>query len=169
MKKRIRNFCLYLVLVLFLIFLDQLTKYLTLSFIKDGKDIVLIPRVLTLTYVKNTGALFGMMSDSVWLFCLLTPFMMLVLGWIYFQVPADKKFWPARLASMLMMAGGIGNLIDRIRLRYVVDMIYFVPINFPVFNVADCYVTLGVFGFALMLIFWKELGERMFPDEKKKA
>ncbi len=166
--KKVMSTAAYLGLAVLLVLLDQFTKAETVRVLKDGPTISLIPKVLELVYVENTGAVFGFMSNSTLFFCIVTPIFVLMMGYVFFQVPKEKKFFWARLCVLLVVAGGIGNFIDRVTKGFVVDMIYFVPINFPVFNVADCYVTVGVFLLTFFLLFWKELGEKMFPEDKKK-
>ena len=79
--------------------------------------------------------------------------------WKYLTLPGERRFVPMRLCMLLIISGAVGNLVDRVRNKYVVDFIYFVPINFPKFNVADIYITVGVALLAILLFFYYEDAE----------
>ena len=140
MKKKRAGFA--ALLCTLLIVLDQITKALTVSVLKVH-DIVVIPGVLTLTYVENRGAAFGIFQNKKIFFFLITVVMIAVFAYCYVRLLNQKSYRILRMLCVTYTAGALGNLIDRIFRGYVVDMIYFVPINFPVFNVADCYVTVS--------------------------
>lgn len=123
---------------------DQLTKFLTVRCLKNGADVILIPGILSLTYVENRGAAFGIFQDGRILFFITTAVMLAAFGWCYGKLLRQRSYGFLRVLCVILMAGGVGNLTDRIFRGYVVDMIYFMPINFPVFNVADCYITVSV-------------------------
>ena len=121
--------------------LDQLTKYLAVMCLMPLGSVPLIEGVLHLTYVENPGAAFGMLADMPWLF---NSFSSLAIIFILFYLYLGHADRPLVAASLIMIcAGGIGNMIDRLALSYVVDFIDFCLINFAVFNVADCFVCIG--------------------------
>ena len=129
------------------VFLDQITKYLTVLYLKTVDTVPLWEGVLHLTYVENPGAAFGMMKDSRWLFMVVSTIAILgILGYMLVKKPTDRM---ECLSLSLIVGGGIGNMIDRVALGYVVDMIDFRLINFAVFNVADSFVCVGA---GLMLL-----------------
>lgn len=144
----------YILLTLFLIIADILSKYIVTANMSVGFSIPLWERVFHLTYVQNTGAAFSMFSGQR-LFLILLPIIVIAAIGIYIFVkkPQNKVLM---LAFSLIISGGIGNLIDRIRLGYVVDFFDFRLINFPVFNVADIWVTSGAALFICLLLFSKE-------------
>ena len=155
MKKR--QYTKYLLSVLFmaiLVFLDQYTKYLSINNLKEKSDIILIPGVLQLHYLENTGAAFSMLEGGRIFFAILTPILVIGLVYIFIRMPQDKKFNFLNLSILLLVSGAIGNYIDRILNGYVVDFIYFSLINFPVFNVADIYVTCSVIALFLVILFY---------------
>ena len=121
---------------------DQFTKYLTVANIPLYADVPFIPGLLQLTYVQNTGAAFSSFEGQQWLFALIFVVFTAAILWEY-----KKKSMPFTKAERWLIAaiyaGGLGNMIDRIRLGYVVDMIELEFIRFPVFNVADCFITCG--------------------------
>ena len=97
---------------------------------------------------------------------------MIAIIWVYLKrIPAEKKFRFLDIVCVLLFAGAIGNLIDRIRLNYVVDFLYFVLIDFPIFNVADIYVTVAAFGMIFLGLFYykNEDYELIFPSKKEKV
>lgn len=141
----------YGILTLFAILvvvLDQVTKYLTVAHIPLGTAIPAIPGLFQLTYVQNTGMAFSMLEGGRWFFLVMT------LAALGLMVLAVKKRWishPLGLWALAAIAGGaVGNLIDRIRLGYVIDMIEVTFMKFAVFNVADCFVVCG----AILLVIY---------------
>jgi lipoprotein signal peptidase len=136
---------------------DQLTKLLAVKNLKGKADIPLIPDVLYFQYLENRGAAFGIFQDRKIFLVLLTSLILVGVCYVLWKIPADKKYIYLKLLCFLITAGGIGNLIDRVRLDYVIDFIYFAPIDFPVFNVADIYVSVGmVFLFTVVLFYYKD-------------
>ena len=135
---------------------DRITKNLASAHLMQG-DKVLIPGVLSLHYLENRGAAFGILQNQQWLFILLFFLFVTAVIIFYCRMPLDKKYLPVQIISLFLIAGGVGNLIDRIRLGYVIDFFYFSLINFPIFNVADIYVTVGmVILFILLIFYYKE-------------
>jgi lipoprotein signal peptidase len=121
------------------------------------KNSKLIKDIFELAYVENRGAAFGMMQNKQVFFILTTVLVVGLILWIFHTMPMEKKFIPARITLVFIIAGAVGNFIDRVMQGFVVDFLYFKLINFPVFNVADIYVTCAVFVLAyLLLIFYKE-------------
>ena len=139
--------------VVLLVLLDQWTKWLTVVHLKNSEPIVLIPGVFELTYTENRGAAFGMMQNQRWFFFIATAIVLIGVVFLLLRMPYERRYLPFRSALVVFMAGAIGNLIDRVSLGYVVDFLYFKLINFPVFNVADCYVTITVFVFVILFLF----------------
>ena len=142
------------ILIGLLIALDQYTKVLAVNNLMDKEDFILIPGVLQLHYLENTGAAFSILSGKQWVFAIITPVLLLILLFILIRMPQVKKFTFLNYIIILLIAGAIGNYIDRLSNSYVVDFIYFSLINFPVFNVADIYVTCGVIALFLLILFY---------------
>lgn len=142
-----------LVLVVLLVVLDQFTKVLAVNNLMNKEDIILIPNVLQLHYLENTGAAFSILEGKQLVFAIITPILLVGLCFLLFRMPQVKKYQALDYIIVFLIAGAIGNYIDRIFNNYVVDFIYFSLINFPVFNVADCYVTVSVI-LLLILILW---------------
>ena len=156
-KQRIFSFIQLFVAVALLTGFDQLTKLLAVKNLKGKADIPLIPDVLYFQYLENRGAAFGLFQDRKIFLVLLTSLILVGVCYVLWKIPADKKYIYLKLLCFLITAGGIGNLIDRVRLDYVIDFIYFAPIDFPVFNVADIYVSVGmVFLFTVVLFYYKD-------------
>ena len=154
------QFLWYVLFTVAVVAADQWTKYLTVSNIALYQDIDFIPGFLVLTYVQNTGAAFSSFEGQQWLFALIFAVFTAAVLWEYFRSPMPfSKF--ERWCIAAIYAGGLGNMIDRVRLRYVVDMIETKFMNFPVFNVADCFITCGCIAMMVSLVlfnkeFWKE-------------
>lgn len=146
-----------MVVATLLLLLDQFTKHLAITKLKNSPEIVLIKGVLELKYLENRGSAFGMLQNQKF-FILFVGFVFLaVILFFLFKLPGEKKFRIVHIFLAAVIAGGLGNMIDRFRFDYVVDFIYFVLINFPIFNVADCYIVVSVIGlFILFLFVFKE-------------
>ena len=139
---------------------DQFVKYLTVANIALYEDVPFIPGLLQLTYVQNTGAAFSSFQGQQWLFALIFAiFTVLIVREDRKQTMGFTTF--ERWCIAAVYGGGLGNMIDRVRMGYVVDMIETTFMEFPVFNVADCFITCGAIALAAHLIlfnkeFWKE-------------
>ena len=154
LKKR---FILIFVCICIAIFADQFTKYLAIEYLKESASISIFQGILELTYVENYGAAFGILQGGRIFFYIITFVVAVAIVLTLYRMEYKKRFLPFICCLTMILAGAIGNLIDRIVHGYVVDFIYFVPIDFPVFNVADIYVTVstGVL-FVLILFYYKE-------------
>ena len=137
-----------------LVWLDQWTKLLVVQNLKNADPFVLIPGVLELGYVENTGAAFGILQGSRMFFLILTPVVCLFLLAVLLKTPRRKKYLPLNIILCFIMAGALGNYIDRLKNGYVVDFIYFKPIDFPLFNVADIFITVGFAVLLLLIVFY---------------
>lgn len=140
------------VLCMLLLAADQLTKLFAVSVLRE-QDITVIPHVLSLTYVENRGAAFGIFQNQKVFFFLITAVMIAVFLYCYVRLLEQESYRLLRILCITFTSGAAGNLIDRIFRGYVVDMIYFMPINFPVFNVADCYITVSAAVLLIALFF----------------
>lgn len=136
------------------VLIDQVTKYLAVIHLKDQTPFVLIDGVFELHYLENRGAAFGIMQNRQMFFVIGAAVICIVIAVLYLRMPAQKKYLPLRICAVLICAGAVGNVIDRIRLGYVIDFFYFRLIDFPIFNVADCYVVVSCIFFALLILFY---------------
>ena len=142
---------------------DQYTKFLTVANIGLYQDVEFIPGFLGFTYVRNTGAAFSSFEGQQWLFALI--FLMFTVAIVYEFRKNTMKFSSfERWCIAAVYGGGLGNMIDRIRLGYVVDMIETKFMDFPVFNVADCFITCGCILMMISLCFFNK---QFWKDEKK--
>lgn len=161
-KKKALRIIIDILAILLLIFLDQFTKYLAVVKLKYNPPYVLIDGVLELNYLENKGAAFGMLQDKRTLFIFMTVIMLTVVFYVLLKLPDEKKFVAWQIFLCLICAGGIGNMIDRVRFDYVVDFIYFVLIDFPVFNLADILITVGTVLFFIVILFLTKEEELQF-------
>ena len=141
------------IILVLLVILDQFTKHLAVIHLKDKPAIPLIKDVFELNYLENRGAAFGVLQNQKIFFLVISVIILIAVVFVLFKVPDDKKYSLLHVLLIMVASGGIGNMIDRIRLEYVVDFFSFVLINFPIFNVADIYVTVSMFGFAILILF----------------
>ncbi len=137
-------------LTLFTVLLDFVTKKVVAGNMTLYQSIPVIPGVFNITYVKNTGASFGMMAGARWFFVAVT--VLLIAAVIYYTVKNNIKDKLFLVSASFVVGGGIGNLIDRIATGAVVDFFDFCLINFAIFNVADCFVVVGVILMAIYYI-----------------
>ncbi|MEC2128211.1 MULTISPECIES: signal peptidase II [Brevibacillus] len=133
---------LYYLIAVIIIALDQWTKQLVLKHMERGESIPLIADVFHLTSHRNMGAAFGILQNQRWLFIIIT--LAVVVGIIYSLIRIGKKQPRVSLALSLVLGGAVGNFIDRATTGQVVDFLDFTLINFPIFNVADMAITIGV-------------------------
>lgn len=139
--------------MIILIAIDQFTKYLAVIFLKDKPAFPLINGVLELNYLENIGAAFGMMQNQKWFFVFIAAIIIGVIIFVLYKTPQEKKYNAFHAQLVCIAAGAVGNMIDRIRLDYVVDFIYFSCINFPIFNFADMCVTIGTIVLVILILF----------------
>ena len=140
-----------------LISIDQLSKYFAYILLRPIETVTIIDGIFSFTYVENSGAAFGLFQGARWFFVVIT--LLIIYGIIYYyrQLPKEKVYNKARFALILIISGAFGNLIDRIRNGYVIDFFHARFIDFPVFNIADSYVVIGVFfAFILFIFVYKE-------------
>ena len=154
------SFFLYSLFVLAIVAADQITKYLVVANIPLYGDVSFLPGVLGLTYVQNTGAAFSAFQGMQWLFAVIFLLFTAAVLWEYFKKPMGFTRFE-RWCIAAIYGGGLGNMIDRLRLGYVVDMIETLFVDFPVFNGADCFITCGCIALFVSLglfnkEFWKE-------------
>ena len=156
MKKLLK----YILFIVAIVAADQVTKWIVVENIPLYGRVDFWPGVLSWTYTQNTGAAWSMLEGQKWLFIVVFAVLTALLLLEYFKfhmpfTPLERWFIAA------VYGGGLGNMIDRVRLGYVVDMIHTDFMNFPVFNVADCFITCGCIALMVHLIFfnkqfWKE-------------
>ena len=156
----------YLYMALFaagIVAADQFTKYVTIANIPLHGHVDVWPGVVGLTYVRNTGAAWSSFEGMIWLFALIFVALTIAIIWEF-----SKKRLPfttlERWCIAAIYGGGLGNMIDRLRLGYVVDMIETEFMEFPVFNVADCFITCGCI---FMLIHLFLINKEFWKEEKK--
>lgn len=139
-----------------IIVIDQILKYLTVENLASLSTVELIPNFLTLTYVENRGVAFGMFKDMKWIVITITSLVILFLIYILLTKKISSKLFV--FGSALVIGGGIGNLIDRIFLGYVIDYLQlsFFP---PVCNFADYCVTAGVIMIIIYILFLSDFSK----------
>ena len=190
-KKSKKTICIGAIVIFLLVALDQLTKYLAVTFLKNQPAIPIIKGVFELQYLENQSAAFGMdpvsllhkifsfkafnnnpqlfLDVKMGFFILSTVVILILLFLLFLRIPAEKRFYFLDVILIFFSAGAIGNFIDRVSLNYVVDFLYFKLIDFPIFNVADIYVTCSAFVLVFLGIFYykDEDFDKIFPPKKK--
>ena len=131
---------------------DQLTKLAAASYLKGRESLKLVSGVFELYYLENRGAAFGILRGKQPLLALTALLVILCIAFAYRRIPPVKRYVPLRIICIAVAAGSLGNVIDRLTHNYVIDFLYFSLIDFPVFNLADCYVSIGII-FMVILLF----------------
>lgn len=168
-NKVIKSYLLAIAGCILLTLFDQFTKWLAVVNLKNQDPFVLIKGVFKLEYLENRGAAFGIMQNQQIFFAITAILIIGIIFFLYGRMPHTKRFYILKICAVLVCAGAIGNLIDRLRLNYVIDFFYFELIDFPVFNVADCYVVVACIGFALSVLFYyKDEELKVFSLKKNK-
>lgn len=139
----------YLIIGILGVIVDFITKKFAEFHLKGGSEVILIEKVFKLSYVENRGAAFGIFQDMRYVFIVLTVLIVFFLLWLLKKEKTESRIF--RTGITLMITGAVGNFIDRVSIGYVVDFINFHLINFPVFNVADCFVCIGA---GLLIVYY---------------
>ncbi len=139
-----------LALIALLTVIDQIIKFFVIKDIMPIGELPVLNGILRLRYVENTGAVFGSLQNSTTVLIILTSVILVACIFLLMSKKIDNKFLFSSL--LLIVSGGIGNLIDRIARGYVIDYIEFLFVNFAIFNFADCLVTVGAFSMMGYLI-----------------
>ena len=143
-----------LVMLVVLVLIDYYTKYLAVIKLKNQAAFNIIDGVLEFNYLENRGAAFGMLQNQKIFFVFIAVIFLSVIIFVLLRTPDDRKYRKLHILLTMIAAGAIGNMIDRLRFDYVVDFIYIVLINFPIFNVADIYVSVGTAVLIILILFY---------------
>ncbi len=148
-----------------LIGLDQFSKWLAVTCLKGQNPFVIWDGVFEFYYFENTGAAWGMMKNQQLFFYILTIVFCAVVVFEIYRLYKEPRYTPFVYSLFLVLAGAVGNFIDRIANKYVIDFLYFKLINFPIFNLADCYITIAVVLVMLLILFYYNDAEfeHIFP------
>ncbi|WP_202708525.1 signal peptidase II [Sporosalibacterium faouarense] len=147
----------YIIIPILLVAIDQTSKYLAVNYLKSIGSIELIEGVFNVTYAINTGAAFSILSGKQVFLILVTTAVTGFLMYYLFKAIKENKSRILKLSLSLIIGGALGNLIDRIRLNYVIDYFDFTLINYPIFNVADVFVVCGTILLAYGILFRKDI------------
>ena len=154
--------------MILLTWLDQFTKNMAVFYLKGQPSVPILKDILVLQYLENKGAAFGMLQNQKIFFVFIEVLILLVIGFVLIRMPALKKYNLMHVILVLVASGAIGNMIDRVVQDYVVDFIYFVLIDFPIFNVADIYATFSALALIIMLLFVYKETDLYFISFKQK-
>ena len=155
---KLKTWGIFILLAGILLALDLWTKYWSVDHLMGQADRQLIPGLIGLTFTRNTGAAFGLFGNFAWGRWVLTVLKIAIMAFLifyYHKLPMERRNWVIRIPLIMIFAGGVGNLYDRVVLGYVRDMIEFLFVRFAIFNVADIFVTVGCFFLAFVLLFFR--------------
>ena len=143
-----------IIILTILVAIDQITKLIAVERLMPIGTYPVIPGILSFTYLENRGAGFGILQGARWFFVAVTIVTLIAIAYYYIKLPQKKPFNYIRVGLVIIAAGAIGNGIDRLLNGFVVDFIHLRFINFPVFNIADIYVTVGAVLLAVLALFF---------------
>lgn len=155
--------------MILLTWLDQFTKNMAVLYLKGKPSVPILKDILILQYLENKGAAFGMLQNQKIFFIFIEVLILFVIGFVLVRMPSGKKYNLMHVILVLVASGAIGNMIDRVVQDYVVDFIYFVLIDFPIFNVADIYVTCATVLFVIVVLFYYKEEDFAFLSVKQKV
>ena len=161
------KFILFFVISAIAVFIDRYTKMLAVANLKGRPSYVLIKGVLEFLYSENRGAAFSILQGKQWFFYIVTLLVLLVIYYIIYKLPFEKKYMPLFYILCFIFAGALGNFIDRVMYAYVVDFIYISLINFPIFNMADIYISIATTVLIVCLLFIYKEEDFKFIRNKK--
>lgn len=156
-----------IVSIIVLTAIDQITKFLAVRYLMEGGPIVLIDGVFELRYLENRGSAFGLMQNQRIFFIIITIIIVGIFVWLYCKLPDTRRMRWMHLICIGIISGALGNFIDRFINGYVVDFFYFKLINFPIFNVADIYVTVSVAVLIVLGVFYYKEDDYKFLTVRK--
>lgn len=168
MKTMWKRYGLFGLFTVILIIFDQWTKVLAFEGLRVNGPIVILEGVFELLYSENRGAAFGILQGQKWFFLLVAAAVVVVVMFFLYKLPAEKRYLPLYGCMVLLVSGAVGNVIDRIMRGFVVDFLYFKLIDFPIFNVADCYVVVSAGLLILLTGFFYKDEELDFLSAKEK-
>ncbi|MDO4789014.1 MAG: signal peptidase II [Johnsonella sp.] len=152
-KNKTSQYIFFILLSCTAIFIDRISKILAIKHLASGRRFPVFSDILEFLYSENRGAAFGILQGQKLLFFIIGFLVIIGIFYVLHRLPCTPKYLYLYLCMVLIFSGAIGNLIDRVIYGYVVDFIYFVPIDFPIFNIADIYVSLATFFLIILFLF----------------
>ena len=171
MKNKAGNLLSWVASSAVLIGIDQYTKALAVARLKNQQPFVILDGVFEFLYSENRGAAFGLMQGRQGFFFLIGIVVLAVAGYAMLRMPGwqEKRYHWLKLCVIMITAGAVGNMIDRVSQGYVVDFLYFKLIDFPIFNVADCYVVIATFLLMVLIFFVYSEEDLLFLSFRKQG
>lgn len=157
-----------LIIIILLVVADQVVKYFATIMLENRGSIVLIENVLQLTYLKNTGGILGVLQNQTLFIMFIVVVLIFIVVYFLTRLPDKPKFNIMHLVISCLLSGALGNMLDRIRFGYVVDFIYFIGIDFPIFNCADILISISTLILLFLLIFYYKEKDLEFLTFKQK-
>lgn len=151
-----------------LVFADRFTKFLALSKLKGHPSKPVVTGILEFHYLENNGAAFGLLKDQRLFFILVGIIVFIAIIYAIYKAAPNKKSIPQNICLLLIACGSVGNFIDRIQYGFVIDFIYFSSINFPVFNIADLYISIGTLFLIIFMLFYYKEHDLLYMEFKER-
>ena len=165
---RQKQYFLYGIGIFVMVLIDQISKLMAIRYLKGQSNFLIIKDILELEYLENRGAAFGSFDGKRIFLVLFTVLLTLLIAYRLICLPIEKRYTGMKICLVAVISGALGNLLDRVFRGYVVDFIYFVPINFPKFNIADSYIVVALISLMLLLFTYYHENETEFLLSLKK-
>ncbi len=162
------NFILQALVFAVLLVIDQVTKVVARNTLTNGKSVYIIDKVLCFHYLENRGSVWGILQGRINFLLIVSLILFIVLVYVYVKIPKEKNYLYLLWIDVAMIAGAVGNTIDRIVFGYVTDFIYVEIINFPIFNFADCCITVSAVCTVILILTKYKNDNFSFLSFKKK-
>lgn len=156
------------ILFVLLIVIDRVTKYFAFIKLNGRPSFPVINGVLEFRYLENTGAAFGLLKNQISFFIFVTIIVLVTMAYIIVKLPSKSKNIAANICLVFIAGGASGNMLDRILYKHVIDFIYIISLKFPIFNVADIFVTISTILLVIILIFLYKEDDLNFLTFKEK-
>lgn len=154
------------IIAIIAIIADQVSKYFVVQNFELYETKPFIPYLMSLKYTQNRGAAFSILENHRWVYMVFSIIAMALI--VYLLVVEYRRHILLNISLAMVLGGGIGNMIDRIRLEYVIDFFQFEFVNFAIFNVADVFITCGTVLLAVYILFIEPKIEKRLQEEKKR-
>ena len=166
-SKTVKPYLIALPFIAIAVSIDQLSKWLATEYLKNSGSFSIIEGVFSLRYLENRGAAFGIFYGQQVFLIIIAIVFAAVIFYLYGKIPTGRRYNLLRLVHILIVSGAIGNLIDRIRLGFVIDFIFFELINFPIFNIADSYIVVACILLLLLVMFYYKDNELEYLEKRE--
>ena len=166
---KIKPYLIALPFIAIAVFVDQLSKWFAVEYLKGSGSFSIIEGVFSLRYLENRGAAFGIFYGHQLFLIVVAVVLSFAILYLYGRIPSGRRYNLLRVVHILIISGAIGNLIDRVRLGFVIDFLFFELINFPIFNIADSFIVIACMLLLFSILFYYKDNELEYLEKREKV